>query len=117
MGGLRHMLAHLLKALLFSEWCMPAASTGVYTSSGNISAGGGDYYCIVSDHIDQWRIALIGQLENQVRYPFKVRAQNPDCKVTMAMHLAVDRLSKSINSANISMGISSTSSLIDVLAG
>ena len=25
MGGLRHMPAHLLKALLFSEWCMPAA--------------------------------------------------------------------------------------------
>ena len=44
------MPAHLLKAWLFSEWCMPAASTGVSTSSGNISAGGADYCHIVSDH-------------------------------------------------------------------
>ena len=42
------MPAHLLKALLFSEWCMPAASTGVSTSSGNITAGGADSYHIVS---------------------------------------------------------------------
>ena len=43
--------------------------------------------------------------------------QNPDCQVTMAMHFVVDCLSKSINSANIPMGISSTSPPIDVPAG
>ena len=42
MGGLRHMPSHLLKALQFSEWCMPAASTGVSTSSGYVTAGGVD---------------------------------------------------------------------------
>ena len=31
-----------LKALQFSEWCMPAASTGVSTSSGYVTAGGAD---------------------------------------------------------------------------
>ena len=41
MGGLStHALT--LKALQFSEWCMPAASTGVSTSSGYVTAGGAD---------------------------------------------------------------------------
>ena len=31
-----------LKALQFREWCMPAASTGVSTSSGYVTAGGAD---------------------------------------------------------------------------
>ena len=50
MGGLRHMPVHPLKAWLFSEWWMPVASTGVSTSSVNISAGGAGHYHTVSDH-------------------------------------------------------------------
>ena len=44
------MPVHPLKAWLFSEWWMPVASTGVSTSSVNISAGGAGHYHIVSDH-------------------------------------------------------------------
>ena len=43
------MPVHPLKAWLFSEWWMPVASTGVSTSSVNISAGGAGHYHIVSD--------------------------------------------------------------------
>ena len=50
MGELRHMPVYPLKAWLFSEWWMPVASTGVSTSSVNISASGASHYHIVSDH-------------------------------------------------------------------
>ena len=117
MCGLRHMPVYPLKAWLFSEWWMPVASTGVPTSFVNISAGGAGHYHFVSDHSRPVENCFTGQLRNQVQYPFSIRAQNPDCQVTMAMHFVVDCLSKSINSANIPMGISSTSPPIEVPAG
>ena len=53
MGGLRHMPVHPLKAWLFSEWWLPVASTGVSTSSVNISAGGAGHYHMSRIKVDQ----------------------------------------------------------------
>ena len=83
-----------------------------------IPAGGADYDHMVSDHrrpvenCADWTTPKSG-----CTIPLKSGRKTPIARLTMVMNFNVDRLSKSINVANISMGISSTSSLIDALAG
>ena len=107
MGWLRHMPVHPLKAWLFSEWWMPVASTGVSTSSVNISAGGAGHYHIVSDqsrpveNCADWTTRAFSLVHSGTK---------PGLPGDHAMHFVVDCLSKSIPSVNIPMGINSTSS-------
>ena len=83
MGGQRHMPTHPLKAWFFCEWCMPTASTGVSTSSGDDpswwSRSMTTWYRINRMPVEicpAWTTSKSG-----CNISPKVRAQNPDCKV------------------------------------
>ena len=120
MGGLRHMPVHPLKAWLFSEWWMPVASTGVSTSSVNISAGGAGHYHIVSDQSRPVENCADWTTRKSGAFSLLHSGTKPGLPGDQAMHFVVDCLSKSIHSVNIPMGINSTSSppmclLVDLL--
>ena len=110
MGGLRHMPVHPLKAWLFSAWWMPVASTGVSTSSVNISAGGAGHYHIVSDQSRPVENCADWTTRKSGAFSLLNSGTKPGLPGDYAMHFDVDCLSKSIHSVNIPMGINSTSS-------
>ena len=111
------MPLHPLKAWLFSEWWMPVASTGVSTSSVNISAGGAGHYHIVSDQSRPVENCADWTARKSGAFSLVDSGTEPGLPGDHAMHFVVDCLSKSIHSVNIPMGINSTSSPIDVPTG
>ena len=114
------MPVHPLKAWLYSEWWMPVASTGVSTSSVNISAGGAGHYHIVSDQSRPVENCADWATRKSGAFSLVDSGTEPGLPGNHAMHFVVDCLSKSIYSVNIPMGINSTSSppmclLVDLL--
>ena len=67
-----------LKALQFSEWGMPAASTGVSTSSGYVTAGGADPTIVSYRRIPLCCVAMTGQLGNHGHDPSDNSGTNPE---------------------------------------